>query len=219
MAYKRKPRNNDINEDWMGTFADMVSLLLCFFIIILNVAKPTATSFEELRKGFMGEFTQEEVSTPFSDIYDAFTSVIDNNQMQQDISIEESDKGIMLEFSDASLFKPGSAELLPRAKPLLDDIALALTRFEYDRYLIEVEGHTDNVPISTAQYPSNWELSTARASAVVKYFIEKSVEPKRLKASGFADTQPKMPNEDSYGNPMPENQAENRRISVRLERQ
>src|SRR3546814_3171177 len=82
----------------------------------------------------------------------------------------------------------------------------------YELYFIDVEGHTDDVPIKTERFPSNWELSTARAAGVVRYFIELGLVPERLKASGYADVKPKLPNRDLYGEGIPENRAATRRI-------
>jgi chemotaxis protein MotB len=86
----------------------------------------------------------------------------------------------------------------------------------YDLYYVDVEGHTDDVPIHTPQFPSNWELSTLRATGVVRYLIKIGLEPDRLKAAGYADVNPKVPNLDLFGAPIPENRAKNRRIVIRL---
>lgn len=219
MAFKRKPKKQAEQEDWMTTYADAITLLLCFFVIILNVAEPKPSAYEALREAFMQEFSTEKPGTPFSDIYDRFESIVDVNQLEEDVSVEETDRGVMLEFNSASIFAPGSADILPRAEPTLDDIIQQVVSFEYDGFGIEVEGHTDDEPINTLQFPSNWELSTARASAVVRYFIAKSVDKQRLTASGYADAFPKMPNRDSYGDPIPENQEINRRIVIHLVRE
>jgi chemotaxis protein MotB len=86
----------------------------------------------------------------------------------------------------------------------------------YEKYFINVEGHTDDIPIKTARFPSNWELSAARASSVVRYFISLSLNSSRLSASGYADTKPKLPNSDLTGNVLKQNQAANRRVVLRL---
>ncbi|MBT5495044.1 MAG: OmpA family protein [Alphaproteobacteria bacterium] len=81
---------------------------------------------------------------------------------------------------------------------------------------MDVEGHTDDVPIRTARFPSNWELSASRASSVVRYFIEQGIKPSRLKAAGYADTKPKLPNKDIFDEGIPENREKNRRVGLRL---
>jgi chemotaxis protein MotB len=85
-------------------------------------------------------------------------------------------------------------------------------------YMITVEGHTDDMPIGTGQFPSNWELSTARASAVVRYLINNGIPAAKLRAVGYAQVMPKVPNRDVTGRPIPENQAQNRRVVIKLEK-
>jgi len=219
MAIKKKQKKVEEGEDWMVTYADAITLLLCFFVVILRIADPSMTDFEEIRMNFMAEFTEEEVETPFSDIYDAFNSIVDSNQLEQDVAIEETPKGLILEVSSESIFQRDSAEILLRARPVLADLAVELGRFEYDNYMVEVEGHTDDQETRSPNYDSNWELSTARASHVVEFFIQHGLEKHRLKASGLADAHPKLPNRDSFDNPIAENRAANRRIRIRLEKE
>jgi chemotaxis protein MotB len=87
-----------------------------------------------------------------------------------------------------------------------------------DAFEIRVEGHTDDVPIATAQFPSNWELSAARAIQVVKLFREIGISEKRLEAIGYADTRPIAPNRGPAGEALPENMSLNRRVMVRIQR-
>ena len=81
-------------------------------------------------------------------------------------------------------------------------------------YSVAIEGHTDDIPISSDEFPSNWELSTARASRVVRYLIDKGVSSEKLFAAGYADTKSKAPNLNEFGEPIPENRAENRRVEI-----
>jgi chemotaxis protein MotB len=218
MAIKKKQKKVEEGEDWMVTYADAITLLLCFFVVILRIADPSMTDFEEIRMNFMSEFTEEIVETPFSDIYDAFDSIIQSNQLQEDVAIEETPKGLILEVSSESIFERHSADIMLRARPVLADLAVELARFEYDHYMIEVEGHTDDQEIRNPNYDNNWELSTARSANVVLFFIEHGLPKHRLKASGLADAHPKVPNRDSFDNPIEENRAINRRIRIRLEK-
>lgn len=213
---KKKRAEEPEDESWMATYADAITLLLCFFVILLSVSEPKQSKFEEVKEGFMSEFTTEEVETPFTDVFEAFQSIIAENEMERDMVVEEDDEGITLEFSSSSFYESGSAQFKPEGIPILEGIALELVGFEYDKYHIEIEGHTDDVPISTPLYPSNWELSTNRATAVVRFLIERGMEPTRMKAGGYADVFPKVPNTDDYGNPIPENREINRRIVIKL---
>jgi chemotaxis protein MotB len=116
------------------------------------------------------------------------------------------------------LFDSGSAEIAPEGKTELDKIARLVIELGKDipsdvRWILRVDGHTDRVPISTALYPSNWELSTARATAVVRYLIERGVPANRLAATGFGEFQPIDPNDDEIA------LRRNRRIEFKLTEQ
>lgn len=130
----------------------------------------------------------------------------------------EGDRITTLEMSSAAFFDSGSASLSSAGKALLQEMAAALSADRFKNYRITVEGHTDDTPINTPQFPSNWELSTARASAVVRFLLEQGIPAQRLRAAGYADTFPKAPNRDASGNPIPENQALNRRVVIKLEK-
>jgi chemotaxis protein MotB len=126
---------------------------------------------------------------------------VKNGQM----NVSQTGRGVEIEINASALFNQGEADIQPEAKKTLADAAKVLVDNEY---AIEVEGHTDNLPISTAKFPSNWELSSARASSVVRLFIDQGVVAKRLKAVGSADNQPVVPNDS------PEGRARNRRVTI-----
>lgn len=113
--------------------------------------------------------------------------------------------GIRLILQEKILFPSGSAEIKPETYPILDKLYEILKDLPNP---VEVKGHKDSIPISTEKFPSNWELSTARASSIVRYFIAKGINPERLKASGYADTEP------IASNATPEGRAQNRRVEI-----
>jgi chemotaxis protein MotB len=118
-------------------------------------------------------------------------------------------------FQSEVLFDAGSAQLNPGAYAQLGKFAQALVALEGEippeiNWVLEVDGHTDATPIQTAQFPSNWDLSTARALSVVRYFISQGVKPKRLMASGFGEFSP------IAAGTMPEDYRRNRRIELKL---
>jgi chemotaxis protein MotB len=122
------------------------------------------------------------------------------------------------QISSTAFFAVGSATLSASGRAILLDVATNLRAPRFDGYQITVEGHTDDAPISSALFPSNWELSTARAAAVVHFLLEQGLPAARLRAAGYADTFPIAPNRDLAGRPLPENQARNRRVVIRLEK-
>jgi len=126
---------------------------------------------------------------------------VKNGQM----TVSQSNRGVTLDINASMLFKPGEAAVQPEAVATLADVAKILSEEDMS---IEVEGHTDNIPISNAQFPSNWELSSARASSVVRLFIEQGIVATRLKAAGLADNVPIQENSTIEG------RARNRRVAV-----
>jgi chemotaxis protein MotB len=124
------------------------------------------------------------------------------------LEFEETEKGLNLLLRNELLFNPGGAEINPKGTPVLNKLGGIVEKEALD---VVVEGHTDNVPISTDRFPSNWELSIARAVNVVKYLTEEAgVKPMRLSAVGYGDTKPKVSNDT------PENQRKNRRVAIVL---
>lgn len=122
------------------------------------------------------------------------------------IEVTYNERGIVISiFPDQILFDSGSARLKPGFKAILDQLAPQLARLPNS---IEVDGHTDNVPISTAAFPSNWELSASRAGAVIRYLATRGLKPERLSAAGYADTRPVDTNATREG------RARNRRVEL-----
>jgi len=121
-----------------------------------------------------------------------------------------------MQFSSSAFYDAGSAEVGAQAKSIIDRVIVAIKGINYYPFHIDIEGHTDNAPIHTMRYPSNWELSVSRATNIVKYVLGQGIAPDRLKAAGYADTKPVLPNKDAQGKDIPENQAKNRRIVIRI---
>lgn len=131
-----------------------------------------------------------------------------NSDLGSRIELSEHSGGVNLEISDNILFVPAGAELSVTGMLLLEELAVVLTTLPY---AVSVEGHTDNIPISTTRFPSNWELSSARATIVARHLISKGVSPKRIRAIGYADTHPRADNITPVG------RTKNRRVSLVLE--
>jgi chemotaxis protein MotB len=160
---------------------------------------------------------QENIATPMFSLMNNLNSILDGAQIQQDqYEVGFDQDGVVLEFASKAFFASGRATLLPEAKAILGGVVEQMEEPTYAGYLIDVEGHTDDVPINSARFPSNWELSASRASSVVRYFIELGLKPTRMKAAGYADTKPKVPNRDIFDEGIPENRAQNRRVGLRL---
>ena len=204
-------------EGWVVTYADAITLLLAFFVMILSVSDLNQGKIEALKEGLAGVLTGDNVVTPFSDIKDELDQIIQQHSMNDNVSVDIDVKGVRVEFSNFSLYDSGSAALRPQALPMLDEVSKVIKTTSHETHLIEVEGHTDDLPISTARFPSNWELSSARASNVVKYLLGKGIGKERLKAAGYADSRPKQEMEEgtSFTDDM---RAANRRVVIYVRR-
>ncbi|NLK20767.1 MAG: OmpA family protein [Epulopiscium sp.] len=138
-----------------------------------------------------------------------FKTYIKENNLEGKIAAQLSDYYVTLTFDDGVLFDSGQANLKPSAVDILDKLGVQLSKYPNNR--IRFEGHTDNRPINTAQFPSNWELSAARAIAVAKYYInELKFNPKQFSTEGFGEYVP------IANNATPEGRAKNRRVEIKI---
>jgi chemotaxis protein MotB len=124
---------------------------------------------------------------------------------EQKVNIVQNSRGVRIDINDSLLFEPGSAELSPRAVPLMTQIADSVKDSAYN---LQIEGHTDNIPIHSELYFSNWELSALRASSVVRMLSTMNIKENRLSATGFGATQPISENETPAG------RSKNRRVAI-----
>lgn len=205
------------DQEWLLTYSDMITLLLAFFAMLIAVSYVDLNLWEQMKQGLRSEITkQEDVRTPLAEVKADLDQLLAIEKAQGMVDITLDRDGIKLFFSSSSFYNSGEAQLLPTGAAIIDKVTQAMTALDFYKFNVDVEGHTDNVPINTPIFPSNWELSVARASGVVKYFIEDGIEADRLKASGYADTKPVVPHVDEQGQNIIENRALNRRIVVRI---
>jgi len=204
-------------EGWIVTYADAITLLLAFFVMILSVSDLNQGKIEALKEGLASIISGKEAVTPFNDIKDALNDIVSEHNMQENVSVDIDVKGVRVEFSNFSLYDSGSAAIKAEALPMLAEVTKVIKNTSHETHLIEIEGHTDDVPIRTERFPSNWELSASRASNVVKYLMSQGVNKERLKASGYADSRPKI--ELDPTTPITEeDRAANRRVVIYVRR-
>lgn len=212
----RRPVEDDAN-DWLITFADVISILLAMFVLILKVSSFDVGKHEALIEAWSPLSSGKERPTPFTDIKNGVTEIVNDAQMQQSIQVEMQPDGVMIEFSDLSLFKQGKADLNPRSLSVLNDMTDVIIENMRDHHHIEIEGHTDDVPIHNSEFASNWELSSARATGVVRFLQAKGVDPYKLNGSAFADTRPKV-GVDNQDLSLSDIRAANRRVVILVKR-
>jgi chemotaxis protein MotB len=236
----------------MTTFADLSTLLLTFFVLMLSMANIDIQKFRELlgsvkdafgvqihvKGDYQAAINEEliqkqtmaaknttesapkspsgafsESSERFSDQQEAIDEIrnaINQTNMGEMADIRGGIRGIRMRIKGALLFDAGKAELRPQAFPLLNSLSDVMYRRDY--YLL-VEGHTDAIPISTERFPSNWELSGARAAAVLRHLIAEGIDSKRLTCVGLAASYPLADNDTEQG------RAANRRVEFVLTKQ
>jgi chemotaxis protein MotB len=217
MAQTQPQDDEPEDEAWLVTYADAVTLLMAFFIMLVSFSKIDVPVFEKVKAGIQGNLgSRETIAKPIENLKLDLQDVVFALEVSEVVKVGEDEKGIVLELDSSAFFPPGSAEIRPEAEPVLASLAQNIGSPAYRLFNIDLEGHTDDDPIDTPKFPSNWELSAHRAAAVVRFLIDQAIERERLQATGYAETRPKSPNRDADGNPIPENQAENRRVVVRL---
>ena len=203
-------------ESWLMTYADTITNLLGFFVLIVSVSTVDMNKFAQVSEGVKEQMKSQQLEiTSMAKLKKVLDSLMKDKVATGAIDINMDSKGINMTASNASFFNSGEAELLPDGRAIIDQITDQISKIN-DVFNVDVEGHTDNSPISSANYASNWELSADRASQVVKYMISKGIPKDHIKASSFADTRPVLPNEDKKGAPLPENKSRNRRVVIRV---
>jgi len=228
--YDNMDYENDISSYWMITYSDMITIILCFFIIFFTFSAEEISALYTVKDSLINEvsklsneniklkeekkslsqelFSLKNVETDLNTSNEEFISFLRNNNLLEDISISEKENELVIRFKDSILFSSASADITEKGYLILDKIADKLKLIDND---FIVEGFTDNIPINTEQYPSNWELSSARAINVVKFFInEKSINEDRISFSGWGERKPVASNATEDG------RSKNRRIEIRI---
>lgn len=215
---RRQPSSVQANgAAWSLSFADMSLLLLCLFIMLFSYARSDAARFKVLADGVRQAFGQslapagpaqdpavQAAASAAAQLHRTFA----NELALGVIDIRQRDRHVEIRMGDAGAFASGEAQLTPLSLALIAQVvAVGGVR----NAQITIGGHTDNVPIRGGRYRDNWELSAARAIAVVRELVEQhGIDPAHVRAQGFADTQPIASND------LPLGRASNRRIEIQI---
>jgi chemotaxis protein MotB len=208
-------------NEWMLTYSDVITLMLTLFVLLFSLSKFDITKFEQVKQSIDRDLIKTEQVSPttFAALKQKMNAIFKDFRMKDQVAIKLEPRGLNIRLSNKAMFDIGSAKIKKSMFPILAKVVQSIKSSGFDNYVIEVDGHTDNIPVRNSKiYPSNWELSTNRATNVVKYFISLGIPPNRLRAAGYADSRPIVPNTDDKGNPIPENQAKNRRVEILVER-
>lgn len=220
---------------WMTTFSDLMSLLLTFFILLFSISNIDAVKFRNIsyslqavlsgigQPSIMQSISRDNV--PLEDdiqisdtidkntikeellvMYDMVRDYVENEGLVAEVSVNMNKRGIYVDIKEAILFESGRAHIKDDGIKVLEKLKGLINNFNND---IVIEGHTDDIPVSSFLYPSNWELSTARAVSVVRYLSEKEgIASDRLSAVGYGEYRPIVPNDNS------KNRTINRRVNI-----
>ena len=216
------------SERWLLTYADMITLLMAFFIMMYSMSVLNQEKFKQAAESLRSQFGPQNRKAPqggaglmpnvssadsppleedVQSLEDRLREYVQKNNLQDLIQTSHRDRALVISLaSDNLLFARGEADLRPPALAILGKVAGMLQGIPN---AVAVEGHTCNLPISTERFPSNWELSAARACSVVRYLAnDKSLDPKRLAATGYGDSRPIAPNDGEDG------RVKNRRVNL-----
>lgn len=207
-------------ESWLVSYLDVLTLLITLFVLLLSLAgNGLAVSGSQ-----HGGEASRHITTPaqlsanavgggpgplsvgLKPRHDGLQPRFQGLEIDG-VSVDEGAQGVTLRIDDNLLFTSGQAELIAGGEAVLARLVELIESFDGD---VSVEGHTDSIPIATARFPSNWELSTARAISVLRYLADEGIDQERLRAVGYADTRPMESNRDAEG------RAANRRVELLL---
>jgi len=222
---KKDYEDNENLDRWLLTYADLITLLLAFFIVMYSISQVDSKKFGKVTSALTSVFKGPELKP--TSAKDLSSELIVNKllkngnlgvleeqirkisvqlDLRTQLNTEIQTRGLVIHISESAFFDMGKAELKPEARTILDLISVQLLKIPNH---IRVEGHTDNIPINTERFPSNWELSASRAAVCLRYLIDKlDFPPERISAVGYAEYRPIAANDT------PENRAKNRRVDI-----
>lgn len=200
--------DRDNHERWLISYADFMTLMFTFFVALYALSSVDIKKIEQFSGSLDQQFKVIDKPIPLIDVkksefMENIRKAVTANS--KDITVRNEPRGVVITFSDAVLFGSGSADLKPEVQKVLVEIAKLLS---VNPGKFAVEGHTDNVPISSPKYASNWELSTARAASMVHFFIDKGLDPTKFSVAGYAEFRPLETNATEEG------RQKNRRVEI-----
>lgn len=241
MARRKREEEHENHERWLVSYADFITLLFAFFVVMYALSTVNEGKYRILSNSMVNAFRnvpinssseapviamppplqqkpatstktpdpvkqkqREKMRNVAKDILEVMAPLIEQGKVR----VLETSRGVTIEINDSILFSPGQALLQPPLIKAMRGVAEVLAASEFP---ITIEGHTDNVPINTVQFPSNWELSAVRATTVLRLFADAGVAAERLTAIGYADTRPVEPNLLADG------RARNRRVTILID--
>lgn len=230
MKPRKKPKKEN-NERWLLTYSDLITLLMIFFVVMYSMSNLDKIKYEKMGKSMSGAMggnsffsditeqsgnsnitgqsgTSEEKNDEFQNLKEKINNTVSQNENKDEIVATEYEKGLVISFKDGILFDSGSDILKEESYNKLYEIGEILKgSSSYAR----IEGHTDNVSVHNDLFASNWELSTARATKVLNFFVENGyIVPEKICAVGYGEYRPVDTNDTESG------RNNNRRVDILL---
>ena len=240
MARRRHQEEHENHERWLVSYADFITLLFAFFVVMYSISSINEGKYKVLSDSLTGVFNQpdraikpipigeerprttppevsqvdeprpsETPSDPLQDIAQGMRDAFGEMIMSDEMTVRGNELWVEIELNSSLLFPSGDAIPTDRAFTIIEKIAKILAPYENP---VHIEGFTDNLPINTPQFPSNWELSTARAASIVRMLAMDGVNPGRLAAVGYGEFQPLADNATAEG------RTRNRRVVLVISR-
>jgi len=204
--------HSDETELWMLPYSTLMLMLVILFIVFYAMSAMNSQDFEtalaDLASTKPGSHAAEQAKKEIA-LARGMREFVNKEKMADKAQVVISAQFIKMKLESPTLFDSGSAELKASGMPILEALLGQIKKMDN---LVIVEGHTDNVPMHSRLYNSNWELSTARAFSVIRYFINNGIDPKRVAAHGFGENRPLFSNDTEDG------KARNRRIEITIVR-
>lgn len=219
--YKRKKWTEEDNTDrWIISYADFITLLFAFFTVLFASSNLDQVKLQKLTGSIKNAFKVKTTEKATNSVIEGIKplnykdvslerdvrAALEKSGKIEGVHITRDERGVIISFEDSMLFDTGLAELRDAARPMLATVAATLGKV---RNNIVIEGHTDNAQSKSARYPSNWELSTARAVSVLAFLLkEHSLNPERFSVAGYGEYRPVA------SNVIPDGRAKNRRVDI-----
>lgn len=238
---KKKSQKDSGGASWVTTFSDLMSLLLTFFILLFSMSTVSEEKFsaasQSIQNAFVGQgagagvldggmmndkndtgdgasdkeedqFLTNDIPRAIIQMEEEARALIKEEGIEDKVTISSDQEGVYIDIQESILFQSGEAEITVDGKDTLNSLVSVIELSEND---VVVEGFTDDVPIQSTRFPSNWELSTGRALSVVHHLAEtRGIQPERLSAKGYGEHSPVVPNDNA------KNRAKNRRVNIVL---
>lgn len=213
---KNSSQSSESSAGWLISYADMMTLIACFFILMMAFANYDPVGFTKKTIEVSKHFNKDKYKHSETKMTQLQEEIASHPELIKMLKTSIIDDKLIISFSGSALFNRGQYEISEDTKFVLDAL-IDLIKVKDSNFRVLIEGHTDNQPIAKdGPFSSNWALSGARAASVVHRFEYFGFDPRNLVAIGLADTKPLVPNDDEKGNPIPANLKINRRVIIKV---